>query len=240
MKLMKTVFRSVVVAMALSMAPAYAQIPVTDSASITARAMQHAESLAKYLEQIATLKAQLDSAHRQYAALTGTRNLGDLLNNPAIRRSLPDDVQALLKQGEGNLGSIADSVKRIQGEERLSGDFSIDSKALTKRVEDLGIRSKALLEQAQKGALARLEQVDQLQAQINQATDPKAIADLQARLQVEQANIMADQMRADLLSRQIETEKTLIEQQASVMAKQTSLSVDAIRAPLPVSSGGRP
>lgn len=212
---------------------AAAQIPVTDTASITARALQHAESLAKYLEQIATLKAQLESAHRQYEALTGTRNLGDLLNNPAIRRSLPDDVQAVLRSGENSAGSIAYSIERIQGEERLSGDFSIDNQALTRRVENLGVRSKALLEQAQAGTLARLEQVDQLQAQINLATDPKAIADLQARLQVEQANIMADQMRADLLSRQIEAEKALIERQAAQLSKESSFSVEAIRAPIP-------
>lgn len=224
----------------LTAGSAFAQIPVTDGASIAARAMQHAESLAKHLEQIATLKAQLESANRQYEALTGTRNLGDLLNNPAIRKSLPDDVQALLKSGENNLGSITHSVQRIQGEERLSGNFSVDREALTKRVENLGVRSKALLEQAQSGALARLGQIDQLQAQINLSTDPKAIADLQARLQVEQANIMADQIRADLLSRQIETEKGLIERQSAQLAKQSSLSVDAIRAPLPSNVGGRP
>lgn len=221
-------------------ANAAAQIPVTDTASISAQAMQHAESLAKYLEQIATLKQQLESAKRQYEALTGTRNLGDLLNNPAIRKSLPDDVQAMLKSGDNSLGSIANSVQRIQSEERLSGDFSIDRQALTQRIENLGVRSKALLEQAQSGTLARLSQVDQLQTQINLATDPKAIADLQARLQVEQANIMADQMRADLLSRQIEAEKLLIERQAAAMVKKSSLSVDAIRAPLPSSVTGRP
>ncbi|HCN73324.1 MAG: P-type DNA transfer protein VirB5 [Pusillimonas sp.] len=219
--------------MLLITANALAQIPVTDSASITARALQHAESLAKYLEQIATLKSQLESAQRQYQALTGTRNLGDLLNNPAIRRSLPDDVQSVLKSAESSLGSIAYSVDRIQREEQLSGNYSVDSQALTQRVNSLAVRSKALLEQAQSGTLARLDQVDQLQAQINLASDPKAIADLQARLQIEQANIMADQMRADLLSRQIEAEKALIERQAAALAKESSFSVEAIHAPVP-------
>ncbi len=213
--------------------PAHAQISVTDAASIAARAAQHAESLAKYLEQIATLKGQLESLHRQYEALTGARNLGDILNNPTIRKSLPADVRSVLNSGDKSLGSIQRSVERIQGEERLSGDFSVDSQALTQRIENLSVRSKALFEQAQEGMQARMDQLDQLQTQINLAQDPKAIADLQARLQVEQANIHADQIRADLLSRQIEAEKALIEQQASKMARQTSLSVDAIRAPLP-------
>src|SRR5690606_16680206 len=118
--------------------------------------------------------------------------------------------------------AIQSKVDRIQAEEQLTGDYTIDGPALNQRVEALGLRSKALLESAQAGTQARLEQLDQLQSQINVATDPKAIADLQARLQVEQANIHADQIRADLLSRQIEAEKSLIEAQAAKMVAQTS------------------
>ncbi|AEC18857.1 TraF protein [Pusillimonas sp. T7-7] len=213
--------------------PAHGQIPVTDGASITARAAQHAESLAKYLEQIATLKAQLESAHRQYEAITGARNLGDILNNPTIRNSIPADVRVVLRRGESSIGSIQHSVNRIRDEERLTGNYAVDSQALSRRVEDLGLRSQALLEQAQEGIGDRMLQLDQLQQQINLATDPKAISDLQARLQVEQANIQADQIRADLLSRQLEAEKVLIEQQSAQLVRQSSLSVDAIRAPIP-------
>jgi len=213
--------------------PSHAQIPVTDGASIAARAAQHAESLAKYLEQIATLKAQLESAHRQYEAITGARNLGDILNNPAIRNSIPADVRGVLRRGESSMGSIQHSIDRIRNDERLTGNYAADSQALSRRVEDLGLRSQALLEQAQEGIGDRMQQLDQLQQQINLATDPKAISDLQARLQVEQANIQADQIRADLLSRQIEAERALIERQSAKLARQSSLSVDAIRAPLP-------
>lgn len=233
MKLITLLRRALLVLTLASPLAVQAQIPVTDSASITARALQHAESLAKYLEQIATLKAQLESAQRQYESLTGTRNLGDILNNPALRNSLPYDVRSVLSKSEDSLGSIEHSVKRLQQEERLSGDFTIDSQALTRRIENLGLRSQALLEQAQEGMQGRLEQLDQLQAQINLTTDPKAIEELQARLQVEQANIAADQIRADLLSRQIQAEKALVERQAAQFAKQTSFSVEAIRAPIP-------
>lgn len=212
---------------------ANAQIPVTDSASIGARAVQHAESLAKYLEQISTLKQQLESANKQFAALTGNRNLGEILQNPAIRKSLPQDVQEILKSGENSLGSIQQSVKRIKSEERLTGDFTIDNKSLKLRMEDLSTRTKAIYEQAQEGMQGRVEQIDNLQKQINLTQDPKAIADLQARLQVEQANIQADQIRADLLSRQLDAEKALIEEQAAKLVSQSSLSINAIRAPLP-------
>lgn len=217
-----------------SASPVFAAgIPVIDTTSMAARAAEHIESIAKYMEQIATLKAQLESAQRQYAALTGTRNLGDILNNPAIRNSLPTDVKDILSSTGASYASIQSSVERIKDEERLTGDFTIDNQALSRRVENLALRSKALFEQAQQGMQTRLSQLDQLQNQINLTTDPKAIGELQARLQIEQANIQADQMRADLLSRQLAVEKALIQEQSSRLVKQASFSLEAIHAPLP-------
>ena len=214
--------------------PAYAQagIPVFDGVSMAEQAAQHAETLAKYIEQISTLKSQLDTANRQYESITGTRNLGDILNNPAIRNTLPADVHTILKRAEDSNSSIARSIKRIKSEEATSGHFLTDKKRLDERAWEFVTTSKAALEEAQGGAADRMQQLDQLQRQINMATDPKAIADLQARMLVEQANIQSDQMRADLLAHQMQAEHALIEQQAAKLAAQ-SFSIDAIRAPLP-------
>ena len=210
---------------------AYASgIPVVDGASISDRAIKHAESMGKYLEQIAVLKDQLDSQRRQLESLTGTRNLGDILNNPSIRAALPTDARKLLRSVDE--GDFQDIVKRIEREERLTGHFETDRKNLDLRAEQLAFRSQALIEQTQTAMTARMTQVGQLQGQINQMHDPKAIADLQARLLVEQANIQADQARADLLMRQLEAEQTLMQTQADKLAAQ-SFSIEAIRAPLP-------
>lgn len=216
-----------------AMAPANASgIPVVDAASIADRAIKHVETLAKYVEQIAVLRDQLESQKRQLEALTGTRNLGDILNNPAIRDALPADARDILRASNGGLGGISDAVERIEREERLTGNYEQDKKNLDARAEKIAVRSQAMMEQTQKAMTARVKQVDQLQAKINQAQDPKAIADLQARLLVEQANIQADQTRADMLTRQIEAEQALMEQQAEKLAD-SSFSLGAIRAPLP-------
>ncbi|OZI26045.1 hypothetical protein CAL26_01440 [Bordetella genomosp. 9] len=207
-------------------------IPTVDAANLAQNALNHIEDIAKYTEQIAVLKDQLENAQRRYAAITGTRNLGEILNDPSIRSTLPSDVQSILRRGSNSLGSLESSTQRIMNEERLSGNYMVDRRALDQRAEDLAVRTKALLESAQSGTTARLQQLDNLQSQINLTTDPKAISDLQARLLVEQANIQADQMRADALSRQLQAEKALMEQQAQKLAAQ-SFSIDAIRAPLP-------
>ncbi|TQJ94644.1 P-type DNA transfer protein VirB5 [Achromobacter sp. SLBN-14] len=216
-----------------SLAPVHASgIPVVDAASIADRAIKHVETLAKYAEQIEVLKGQLESQKRQLESLTGTRNLGDILNNPAIREALPADAREILRASNGGLGGISDAVERIEREERLTGNYEQDKKNLDARAEKLAVRSQAMMEQTQKAMTARVKQVDQLQAKINQTQDPKAIADLQARLLVEQANIQADQTRADMLTRQIEAEQALMEQQAQKLAD-SSFSLNAIRAPLP-------
>ncbi|OFQ38200.1 P-type DNA transfer protein VirB5 [Achromobacter xylosoxidans] len=207
-------------------------IPVVDAASLLDRAVKHAEVLAKYSEQIAMLKSQLEEARRRYEAITGTRNLGDILNNPDIRRALPEDVRAILGHPTLDNDEVLRRTEEIVKEERTTGDYNKDLQALDKRSDDLAYRSKALLQRAQSGTTARIKQLDQLQAQINRATDPKAIADLQARLLVEQANIQADQIRADLLSRQLQAERDLIALQAEKLASK-SLSLDAIHAPIP-------
>ncbi|KAG1457543.1 hypothetical protein G6F57_014875 [Rhizopus arrhizus] len=219
--------------MANSLAPAHASgIPTLDGASIAQRAIEHAEGMSKAVEQIAVLNQQLESQRRQLESLTGTRNLGDILNNPAIRNALPDEVKSILGGSNTNSEELIRKTEQIVKDERLSGNHVQDRQALDKRAETLAVKTKAFLDGAQAGSNARVKQIDQLQAQINKTTDPKAIADLQARMLVEQANIQADQMRADLLTRQLDAEKALMDQQAEKIAAQ-SFSIGAIRAPLP-------
>ncbi|CUJ71043.1 P-type DNA transfer protein VirB5 [Achromobacter xylosoxidans] len=214
-------------------APAHASgIPVVDGASIADRAIKHAETIAKSAEQIAVLKDQLDSQRRQLESLTGVRNLGDILNNPAIREALPEDARQVLRKANVGGGDFGEVLKRIEREERLTGNYETDRKNLDTRAENLTLRSQALMEQTQKAMTARMTQVSKLQAQINQTEDPKAIADLQARLLVEQANIQVDQSRADGLQRQLQAEQALMEAQADKLAA-SAFSIDAIRAPLP-------
>lgn len=214
-------------------APANASgIPVVDGASIADRAIKHAETIAKSAEQIAVLKDQLDSQRRQLESLTGVRNLGDILNNPAIREALPEDARQVLRKANVGGGDFGEFLKRIEREERLTGNYETDRKNLDTRAENLTLRSQALMEQTQKAMTARMTQVSKLQAQINQTEDPKAIADLQARLLVEQANIQVDQSRADGLQRQLQAEQALMEAQADKLAA-SAFSIDAIRAPLP-------
>src|SRR5690606_34185552 len=140
-------------------------IPVIDNASMAKSALQHAESLAKYLEQINTLKAQLQRAERQFESMTGTRNLGNILNDPSIRAALPEDVRAVLRGSSAGNDSLENRIEQIKRDEQLTGDYKVDGPALEQRIEWLSLRSNALLDEVQSSTQRRMHQLDQLQDQ---------------------------------------------------------------------------
>jgi len=195
--------------------PVHAQVPVHDTVSTARQVAFHLEALARYVDQIALLKQQLESAHAQLQALTGTRNLGDILNNPAIRRSIPADLQDVYSRLGSSVGSLNSSVDRIMGEERFAStsDFSVNQASLQSRIERLGATTRAVALQANEGLQLRMEQLDVLQAEINRTQDPMAIGELQARIQIELGNIQIDQARLQVVQQMNEAEKQLIEAQ---------------------------
>ena len=64
---------------------ARAQIPVTDGASIAQSVAQQVETIAKWKLQYDQMVSQIDQAKQQYESLTGSRGLGNIMNDPALR-----------------------------------------------------------------------------------------------------------------------------------------------------------
>src|SRR5690606_3675405 len=129
-------------------------IPVVDGASIADRAIKHAATMGKFIEQIEVLRNQLESQRRQLESLPGTRNLGEILNNPSIRALLPDDARSVLRGAEG--GDLQDILKRLEVEERLTGNYETDRRNLDIRAAQFRLRSQALMEQTQEAMTARM------------------------------------------------------------------------------------
>jgi type IV secretion system protein VirB5 len=220
----KPLFATLVLALsALAPSLSAAQgIPVVDAQNIAQQIANHAETITKYVEQIAVLRDQLVSAKAQLESLTGSRNLGDILNNPAIRNSLPPDIQQVWRDLDNTSSRLTSAIDNVMTGERsrLTGDWSVDREAVTTRLDRIAATTKVLTGQAYEGQQKRLQQIDQLQQQINLTRDPKAIAELQARIQVEQANITADQTRTSLMLEQLKAERELAEQQANQLVDQ--------------------
>ncbi|WP_368641658.1 type IV secretion system protein [Castellaniella ginsengisoli] len=187
-------------------------IPTIDAATIA----QLQEQLLTARDQLKNLTEQLATAKSQLAAFTQSSGYGDVVGNPDIRNqlraALPASSQDLLDRSGGS--SLDGDVDRITDQVMAPVNFKEDRQTLSKRALNIEATSKAMSQRAYDSMTRRLANVDALQDKINQTTNPKEIAELQARIQIEQANIQAEQTRIQLASQQLEAERNLLQARA--------------------------
>ncbi|MHA3902800.1 type IV secretion system protein [Castellaniella ginsengisoli] len=198
---------------ASSLSPVHASgIPTVDAATIA----QLQEQLLTAKDQLQNLTDQLATAKSQLAAFTQSSGYGNVVGNPDIRNqlraALPANAQDLLnRSGSSNLDG---DVGRITDEVMAPVNFQEDRRTLSERALNIEATSKAMSQRAYDSMTRRLANVDALQDKINQTTNPKEIAELQARIQIEQANIQAEQARIQLASQQLDAERNLLQARA--------------------------
>nr|WP_260685638.1 P-type DNA transfer protein VirB5 [Rhizobium laguerreae] len=185
----------------LPVGAAFAQgIPVIDQTAIA----KQIESITQLKSQLDALNQQLQQAQQLYASLNKVTNMADvagLLNDPSIRKALPqdfDDIEGLLK-GSGT-GAIATSASKFLENNSTyrtdANDFYAQELA---RAQNRNAGQMSLGQQIYDAATKRIAGIDQLRQQISSAADAKDIADLQARLQAETAFLQTDVLRMQAL-----------------------------------------
>ncbi|MCJ9693803.1 P-type DNA transfer protein VirB5 [Rhizobium sp. PRIMUS64] len=175
-------------------------IPVIDETAIA----KQIESISQLKSQLDTLNQQLQQAQQLYASLNKVTNMADvagLLNDPSIRKALPQDfnaIEGLLKgNGTGVLGNSASKFLDDNSTYRTSAnDFYAQELA---RAQNQNAGQMSLGQQIYDAATKRIDGIDQLRQQISGAADAKDIADLQARLQAETAFLQTDVLRMQAL-----------------------------------------
>jgi type IV secretion system protein VirB5 len=171
-----------------------ASLPVIDIANLT-QAISQVNAWKQQYDQMAQQYAQLK---QQYAATTGTRNLGNIANNPALQAVIPSDVADLYASiqqiGSGGMTpqaqAIRDRTKIYDCEGRIGADL-VSCQALLSNTVQL----QALSQNAMSVVNQRVAQIQTLQNQISATNDAKAIAELQARLQAENTQVSNDANR---------------------------------------------
>jgi type IV secretion system protein VirB5 len=185
---------------------AHAQIPVTDVAHITATQMSHIESIAKYIEQITQLRAQLDQARATYNSISGLRNIGSLMNNQLLSQYLPADYQQAfnaLRSGQGgsmagvsgNLNQIA-AYYQAQNCQQGGGNTTPQAQQACKQAWQTLSMNQYVAEEGYKQSAQNIQNLQQFVNSINSSSDAKSMQDLQARIAVEQVKL--DNERAKL------------------------------------------
>jgi len=184
---------------------------------VQAWSQQHAQMA----QSLAKAEATLQQVKSQVNAMTGNRGLGDLFNNPSLKSIVPTDLSSTLTSlnATGVLSGRA-AILRSSSAVYTCNDVT-DSAAKTACRVLLGQTAQFQAVQQETMALLnqRTIQIDALRAEINATEDPKAIAELQARLQAEEAQVANDQNKIVLTNAMLATN-----QAAAAQAEQERVS----------------
>jgi type IV secretion system protein VirB5 len=195
-------------AFALS-APSFAGIPV--SVMLDAPAMiNQVQTLSQWAKQHTQMVSQLKQMKSQYDAITGARNLGQILNNPALRAYLPNEWAGIYDAVKGGkLSSITSKAAKIIADE----GFDPSATGARKRQYEVLAANKAMAMEAYDATLKRVDNINALMVQADATNDLKAAAELQNRMAAENAAIQNEQIRLNLLAQLQAAEQRLAEQQ---------------------------
>ncbi|MBB2784911.1 UNVERIFIED_ORG: type IV secretion system protein VirB5 [Rhizobium esperanzae] len=171
-------------------------IPVIDQTSIA----KQIESITQLKSQLDALNQQLQQAQQLYGSLNKITNMADiasLLNDPSIRKALPQDfnaIEGLFKgSGSGVFGNSASKFLQDNSTYRTDAD-DFYAQELS-RIQNQNAGQMSLGQQIYDAATKRIDGIDELRQKISSAADAKDIADLQARLQAETAFLQTDVLR---------------------------------------------
>jgi len=216
---------------------AHAGIPVIDVANL-AQAIQQVLSWAQQYQQMTDQYQQLQQQYQQmqqeYAALTGVRGLGDIVNNPALQQVVPSDVANVYRGiNQGGYTGLTSAAQSIRSAAMIynCADRTGEAKTTCEAVLNTNAQTQAYQQNALNVVSQRVQQIKSLQSQINTTQDPKAIAELQARIQAENAQVTNDANRLAVLqamadAQQQAAEQAVKERTLRMLAKNTPAAAD--------------
>lgn len=192
-------------------------IPVLDVA-----ALENAILMYKQLQQ------QYEQVQKQYDSLNGSRGMAALLGKPELRKYLPNewkDVYTKVKNGD--YSGISEATKSAKEENKVITDDEWEKLPPGKsmridKMRDSAAMSKGFAEESYKHSGERIQRLQEMIDSIDESTDPKAIMDLQASIQAEQAMLQNENMRIQLLAQLQEAEAKLEAQQSRERFLKTS------------------
>lgn len=213
MKTIKTFISGILVSGILSMAPAYAQIPVTDAAAISKSWSAHLAEIAKWAEQLRAMEQQYSQLRMQYNSITGSRGLGQLMNN-ATRQTVPDDFMQsynrLLTMGQGGASNdariIYETIKKLDCARFQDPNAKLQCQAQAYAEPENASYINAALKSSQE----RAAQLNQLVMAVDTTTDLKAATDLSNRIAAEQSLLQNEQTLVNLALAQRQSQSALV------------------------------
>jgi len=192
-------------------APAtHAQWAVIDVGAIA----QLIEQIATMYQQLETARSTLRQAEQQYRATTGGRGMERLLSG-TDRNYLPADwaeLEAAMRRADGTYRALGAQLQSVLNDNALLSDERVAALSPMERAQlEAARRSAALSQATSRQALEatsdRFEALQQLVDAIPAAQDQKAILDLQARIAAEQAMLVNEQTKLNVLHQVAQAEE---------------------------------
>ena len=179
-----------------------------------------ASNFAKMVETVEMLQRELAELRATYNAVSGTRNLGAILYNPALRQYLPDDWKGIYDAAAaGGYAGLSGDLKTIAQAERLRGTVEVQMAAVEARSTRAAQTNKAVAQKAYEGEKARLAEIEGLMQRVNATSDMKGVAEIQARIGAEQAVIANEATKLQLVAMLEEAEEKLEAEQRHELAQ---------------------
>lgn len=177
---------SVLLAVSLASVPlvSTAGIPVTDGAAAAQREKNFAKEMLEMGKQLTEMKRQFEQQVKQFKAMTGSRNMGNLLKD-TVKDQIPSEWSEIYK-----------------GAKNIDYKSVINSKAYNpETAQRMAVHNMKEMEKVFNSMETQLKSLSRLMDEVNNTQDIKAATDLQNRISVEQAKIANNQTKLDMLDR---------------------------------------
>lgn len=178
----------------------WATFDVSNFAQNLQQVQQLSQSLQQMQNQLAQLKQQTTQGQQMYGSMTGTRGMGRLAGG-----SVSDYQTSLYNQVQNNNGAVAQLAAAIKQKAGYlsTQDMSGINSAYQQRLQqsgDAAANRQAQAEMVFQHSGQEFQDIQLLMGEIDQAQDPKAIADLQARIQIQQVMLQNQLVQAQAMS----------------------------------------
>ena len=183
----------------------HAGIPVFDGANLAQQIQQVVSWVQQYkqmVDQLTQLQQQYQQMQQQYQSLTGVRNLGNIYNNQQLQDVVPQNLSNVYNSiNTGGYNSLTSDAKNLRSANMIYNceDRTGQSKLACEAILNLPSQSLAYDQNALSLTQQRVAQIQSLQNSINSTQDPKAIAELQARIQAENVQVSNDANRIAIM-----------------------------------------
>lgn len=189
-------------------------IPTIDVAAIA----QMVTTLNQLYKQYEMLNQQYSTMKNTLSNMTGSRGYGAILHSQAFQsimgEAMDDNMRQIMTGGLEALNPRARKYYDQFGLWRVCAGLSGTAKRTCEISQAMSAQYNVDLEDGSQNVLNHLNVIKQLSNKINQTTDQKSIAELQARISAESSVIANLRMEADLRQRRMERMIALKEKQA--------------------------